>query len=110
MSQCGYGHGVSQCLHVDTDMECLHISMCVSMFICGYVHGVSPCLYVDTDKECLLVSMWIWKWNVPCGYGHVSMRIMTQGVFMLPCGYGHALSPCFHVDMDMEWLHVSIWI
>ena len=64
------------------------------MSLCGYRQRMSPGLHVNMEMEC----------------PHVSMRIMTQGVFMLPCGYGHALSPCFYVYMDMEWLHVSIWI
>ena len=46
----------SPCLHVDMDMECLHVSVCLHVFMwidtqsvsmspCGYGHGVSPCGY-----------------------------------------------------------------
>ena len=46
MSPCGYGHGVSPCLHIGSmDTECLNVSMCdtdhVSMCPCGYGHGMS---------------------------------------------------------------------
>ena len=53
MSPCGYGHGVSPCLHMDMDMECLHISMgiqtteCLHVSMVIWTHGVSPCLHVD---------------------------------------------------------------
>ena len=67
--------------HVDMVMECLHVSMWILSY---HSHG-----YV------LHVFMWIWTWSVsmsPCEYG--------------PCG----VSPCLHVDMVMECLHVSMWI
>ena len=66
MSQCGYGHGMSPCLHVNTDT-------------------VSPHFHVDMDIEFLHISMWI----------------QTQSISMSPCGYRHRGSPCLHVDMDM---------
>ena len=75
MSPCGYGHGVSPCLHVDMDMECLHF-------------------HVDMDMECLHISMWIWTQSVsmsPCGYyiiTHMDMgpclHIITR-VDLAPC-------------------------
>ena len=43
---------------------------------CGYGHGGSPCLHVDTGTECIMshmeVSMWMWivTWRPACGYGH----------------------------------------
>ena len=40
-------------------------------------------LHVDMDMECLFVSM-------------------------SPCGYGHGGSPCLPVNMEMEYLHVSL--
>ena len=52
------------------------MSPCVSM---SDLCEVSLCLHVDMDMECLHVSMWIWTWSVsmslcvsmsPCGYGH----------------------------------------
>ena len=106
MSSCGYGHGVSPCLYVDVDMECLHVFMwiwtwSVSMFPCGYRHRMSPCLHVDTVTECLHVSMHVSM--SPCGYG--------DGVS--PCGYRHRvyyeLPGDFHVDMNSH-MEISMWI
>ena len=71
-------NGESPCLHVDTDMECLHVSMSP----CGYGHGVSPCLHVDMDMECLHFCL------------HVDIDIRV--------------SPYLHVDIDMECIHMSM--
>ena len=100
---------VSPCLHVDMDMECLQclhvdtdivspcLSMCVSMFM--------SCCHVNKDMECFDVFMWIHDtWNV-------SMWIWTWGVST--CGYTwtyfHVDYVCFHVEMDMQCIHVWIW-
>ena len=65
MSPCGYGHGVSPCVHVDMDLKIFYISMClwiwrVSMFPCVSIS------YVDMDMECLYMS--------PCLQGNMSME------------------------------------
>ena len=66
-------YGVSLCVSMSDLYEvspCLHVDM---------DNGVSPCLYVDMDMECLHVSvclhvfMWIETQSVsmsPCGYEH----------------------------------------
>ena len=51
MSPCGYEHVVSAYLHVDIDMECIHVSFWIG------------------DMKCLQVTKWIHTWIVlmsPC--------------------------------------------
>ena len=40
----------------------------------------------------------------------MSPCVSMWSVSMSPSGYEHRVSACPHVDMDMECLHVSMWI
>ena len=74
MSPCGYGHGVSPCLHVDTDMECLHVSMWIQTWSVLWVTWRSPCGY---GCRVYLVSMSVSTWRSPAnllGQGHNSIQ------------------------------------
>ena len=107
--------GVSTCLHVDMDMECLHVSMWtwtghedvlylhVFMDMEGLHVSMSP--FVDMDMECLYMSpclQVICPWS-DCMFPYVSMS---------PCAYGYGVSPCLHMPpcLHVECLHVSMWI
>ena len=54
---------------------------------------MSPCGY-GHEVPCHHVSMWIWTDRYPGGY-------------VSPCLYVCGMSPCFHVDMDMEMSPMS---
>ena len=91
MSQCGYGHEVSPCLHV-----CLHVSMwiwtqSVSISPCGYyiiTHmDLAPCLNIITHMDL-----------APC------LHIITH-MDLAPCSHfitHKDLAPCLHIITHMD--------
>ena len=71
---------------------CRYVTWSVSISPCGYRHRV----YYETHGD-FHVDM--------DSHMEISMVMQAGSVSMSPC-----VSPCLHVDTDMECLHVSMWI